>query len=139
MSNQPNKPSSLLDRLSKGAGGASVASSVAAVSTADIKTINVDATGGTRVNRPTTDVLIQPRMPEHVQIVKPKKTSADQVLFAHPSRPNFGTVLSNGERVRFQHGFLLTSDKTVIEYLRTNAKHFGLHEEQDEKKEAEKK
>lgn len=119
------KTSSILDRLSRNAGG----SAGLAASAAQVKTTSVEATGGTRVSRPLTDVVITGNVAKH-ELVKPTRISEDQVLFYHPARPNFGTVTAKGQPIKFFNGYLLTEDKAVISFLKDNAAHFGLSVEE---------
>lgn len=138
MEEQGNGRSSILERLRKETQGTAASASSSpdnpnpltkAIADAALGIEN-KATGGTRIGgtRPTTDTVISPVIIEEEKIIKPKKTKPSQVLFSVNGR-SFGTALPSGRMVRFQNGYLLTEDKEAIEYIRANAKVWGVAEE----------
>lgn len=77
----------------------------------------------------TTDVVISPRAREEVSIAKPKKPSANHVLFAIVNKRNLGSVTPSGKVLRFVNGYYMTDDKATIEFIRANAKAWSVVEE----------
>jgi len=67
-----------------------------------------------------------------IDAVRPKRTSPKQVLF-RAQKPNLGFHMAN-VRIGFIHGWLMTEDPKLIEYLRNekNATHFGVVEVKEE-------
>lgn len=102
-----------------------------------VRVLEIKETGGTRVeNRPTTDVVITPKPVEKNSPTKPVKTSPDEVIFSSNGR-NLGSPLPKGDKwVRFKSGWLLTKDKEIIEFVRANAKAWGVAEVKEEAKKA---
>lgn len=138
MDNKPqgNGTSSLLDRLSKsGASASNLAKAAATGKPVEqvIQHARMVETGAALPKKPiqTTDTVITGKAKEKSNsAVKPKKTSDKQVLFHCPHRPNMGSPLpSRGEMVRFNNGWLLTDRTDVIDFVRANAKAWGITEE----------
>ena len=101
------------------ANAAQTAAKLAGVSGADMKT-GMQCTASMVAKSHPLSVL--------PPIVKPMFTAIGQVCFK-TARTNMGSALPNGEKFSFKNGYLLTSDKRVIEYIRANSQAFRITED----------